>query len=81
MKTTTSSGHWDAIEVRRHRIWLYDPPVIHPQGFGVMYLHDVDGDTLRERSEFTRLFDKHRITCGRPRSWAHLVAGPGGPGL
>src|SRR5581483_726523 len=45
--------------------------------FGVLYLHDLDGETLRDRPAFTRLFDELRLACvcphGRRSWWADRV--------
>ena len=63
-----STGHWESIDIRRHRVWLYVPRALHPRGFSLLYLHDVDGETLRERHEFTRLFDQHGLRVAIPEA-------------
>jgi S-formylglutathione hydrolase len=64
------NGTWTRVDLSGKTADLYAPPE-RPR-FGVLYLHDDTGETLRDRPVFTRLFDELRLACVCPhgqRSW------------
>src|SRR5262249_54368657 len=45
---------------------IYDPPAPEPR-FAVLYLHDLDPESLRDQATFTRLFDRFKLACVCPQ--------------
>jgi pimeloyl-ACP methyl ester carboxylesterase len=64
------NGTWSQVAIAGKRADIYDPPAT-PR-FGVLFLHGMGLETLRDRAAFTRLFDELRLACVCPhgqRSW------------
>jgi esterase/lipase superfamily enzyme len=64
------SGTWTAETIAGKRADVYEPP--HPPRFGVLHLHGVGLETLRDNPAFTRLFQELNLACVCPhgqRSW------------
>jgi S-formylglutathione hydrolase len=64
-------GSWSALEIAGKPADVYEPAGCHP-AFGVLHLHDVGLDTLRDRPAFTRWFDELGVACVCPhgkRCW------------
>ncbi|MGH7139861.1 MAG: alpha/beta hydrolase-fold protein [Pirellulales bacterium] len=60
------------ITVAGHRCQMYEPPERHPQGWSIVFLHDVDADGLRGRAAYLEAFARYGIPCIAPlsgRSW------------
>lgn len=65
-------GTWTSEEIRGKRADIYEPPRGARVRFGILHLHGVGLETLRDRPAFTRLFDELRLACVCPhgqRSW------------
>ena len=64
------SGTWQTVDIAGK-----PADVFAPEGkprFGVLFLHDEGGETLRDRFVFTQLFDELRLACVCPhgkQSW------------
>jgi S-formylglutathione hydrolase len=66
------SGTWQRVEIAGKSAEVYEPPGASRPRFGVLHLHDMDLETLRDNSTFTRLFDELRLGCVCPhggRCW------------
>jgi S-formylglutathione hydrolase len=66
------SGTWNLVEIAGKPADVYDLPGPGRPRFGVLHLHGHGLTTLRDKPEFTRLFDELRLACGCPhgqRSW------------
>jgi S-formylglutathione hydrolase len=64
------NGTWTTVEIAGRPADVYDPAT--PPRLAVLYLHDADGQTLRGRPTFTRLFDELGLACVCPQggqSW------------
>jgi hypothetical protein len=68
-------GTWTTIDIAGHPADVYQP--VNPPRLAVLYLHDLDGQTLRGRSAFTRLFDELNLGCvcphGGPFWWVDRI--------
>jgi S-formylglutathione hydrolase len=77
-------GTWSEIDVAGKPALVYDPPDGRPR-FGVLYLHGAGLETLRDRPEFTNLFDELRLGCACPFGdvcwWADRVCPEFDPAL
>src|SRR4051794_30631211 len=66
-------GGWSGLEVGGKPADVYEPPGRRPR-FGVLYLHDSDGVTLKERPAYTGLLGRLGLACvcphGGPCWWA-----------
>ncbi len=66
------NGTWTREDVGEKPADVYEPGGGARPRFGVLYLHDVDGETLADRPAFTNLFDELRLACVCPhgrRCW------------
>jgi esterase/lipase superfamily enzyme len=64
------SGTWNTADIAGKPADVYEPAQ-RPR-FGVLHLHDLDRETLRDRPSFSRLFDELRLACVCPHgdsSW------------
>jgi len=65
-------GTWTTLEIAGKTTEVYDLPRGKRPRFGVLHLHGVGLETLRDNSAFTRLFDDLGVACVCPhgqRSW------------
>jgi S-formylglutathione hydrolase len=65
------SGTWTTETIAARTAHLFEPSAGPPR-FGVLYLHDLGGETLAGQPSFTRLLDERRLACICPlddRSW------------
>src|SRR5262245_7629636 len=65
-------GTWTTLDVGGKPADVYDLPGNAPPRFGVLHLHGVGLETLRDRPAFTRLFDELKLACICPhgqRCW------------
>jgi S-formylglutathione hydrolase len=65
------SGTWSVADVAGKPTEVYEPAGGRPR-FGIVYLHDVGRESLRDRPAFTGLFDTLRLSCVCPHgdhSW------------
>ncbi|HKB35352.1 MAG TPA: alpha/beta hydrolase-fold protein [Gemmataceae bacterium] len=66
------NGAWTTLDVGGKPADIYDPPAGVKPRFGVLHLHGLARQTLRDRPVFTRLFDELRVACVCPhgqRCW------------
>jgi esterase/lipase superfamily enzyme len=66
------TGSWVVAEIAGKPADVYEPPGPSRPRFGVLHLHGVGLETLRDRPAFTRLFDELKLACVCPfgqRSW------------
>jgi S-formylglutathione hydrolase len=79
------NGTWARAPIRGKPADLYDPPGEARPRFAVLYLHDEDAASLRDRPAFTRLFDELRLGCVCPHGglswWAARVCPDFDPAL
>jgi S-formylglutathione hydrolase len=64
------SGAWTTASIAGKSADVYDPPA--PPRFGVLHLHGVGRETLRDNPAYTRLFAALNLACVCPhgqRSW------------
>jgi S-formylglutathione hydrolase FrmB len=64
------NGTWTTVDIAGRPADIYEPAT-RPR-LAVLYLHDADGQTLRDRPAFTRLFDELGLGCVCPsggQSW------------
>ena len=69
---TIMNGIWTDIEVAGKRVEIYEPPANPLPRFGVIYLHPLGLETLRDRPAFTKFLDAYKLVCVCPhakRSW------------
>jgi S-formylglutathione hydrolase len=65
-------GQWSTVDIAGKPADVYDPPGSNRPRFGVLHLHGVGLETLRDRPAFTRWFDELKLACICPhgqRSW------------
>jgi S-formylglutathione hydrolase len=66
------SGTWNTVEIAGKRADVYDlSGAIRPR-LGILYLHGIGLETLRDNPTYTRLFDELGLACVCPhggRSW------------
>ncbi len=65
-------GTWTTLDIAGKPVEVYDPPGSAPPRFGILHLHGIGLETLRDKPAFTRLFDELRLACVCPhgqRSW------------
>jgi len=71
------SGTWTQSEIAGKQADVYEPPGPTRPRFGVLYLHGSGLETLREKDEFTRLFEEHQLVCVCPHGqlcwWADRI--------
>jgi esterase/lipase superfamily enzyme len=66
------NGQWEEVAIGRKQADVYEPPGLTRPRFGLLHLHGVGLETLRDRPVFTQLFDKFHLICVCPhgqRSW------------
>lgn len=61
---------WTSETVAGKPLDVYRPEAAHNHRFGVLFLHGVGGETLRDQPVFTTLFDALNLPCVSP------IAGP-----
>lgn len=67
-----SNGSWRRIDIAGRPAEVYEPPARNPHGYAVVYLHDLDLGSLREKSAFCRELSRHGLPAVAPlagRSW------------
>ncbi len=57
------NGTWTTTELAGHPVEVYAPASEPRPRLAVLYLHDRDGETLRNHPTFTRWFDELRLGC------------------
>ncbi len=65
-------GTWSEVLLAGKTVEIYEPAGAPQPRFGVVFLHPLGLETLRDRPAFTRVFDERRIVCVCPhvqRSW------------
>jgi S-formylglutathione hydrolase len=65
-------GTWTTVDLAGKQADVYDPPAGALPRFGVLFLHGIGLETLRDCPAFTRWFDELRLACVCPhsmRSW------------
>ena len=66
------NGSWEQIEIAGHAAEAYEPPERNSHGYAVVYLHDLDQRSLREKPAFCRELARHGLPAVVPfsgRSW------------
>src|SRR5262245_32930564 len=67
--------NWSSVEVAGKRVDVFDPP--GPVRFGVLHLHGVGGESLRDDPVYTRLLGALNLACACPQGeqswWADRV--------
>jgi S-formylglutathione hydrolase len=66
------NGKWTEVEIGGKRADVFEPAGTNHPRFGILHLHGVGLETLRDRPAFSRLFDKMNLLCVCPhgqRSW------------
>src|ERR1700746_2055720 len=66
------NGTWTEVDVGGKRADIYEPPGNKQPRFGILHLHGVGLETLRDRPAFTRVCDELNLGCVCPhgqRSW------------
>ncbi|HZZ81314.1 MAG TPA: alpha/beta hydrolase-fold protein [Gemmataceae bacterium] len=79
------NGAWTDITLAGKTVEVYDPkPGARPR-FGVLFLHPLGLETLRDRRAYTEIFDKLNLVClcphGQRSWWVNRVCGEFDPGL
>jgi S-formylglutathione hydrolase len=59
---------WNTITLQGKPIEFYEPPGTTKPRFGVLFLHDQNSETLRDRPAFTRVLDSLNLACTCPRA-------------
>jgi S-formylglutathione hydrolase len=71
------NGTWSGVEIAGKPADVYEPPGPGRPRFGLLYLHGVGLETLRDNQVFTALFDELRLSCVCPHGqrcwWADRV--------
>src|SRR5262249_13565841 len=65
-------GTWETADIAGKRADVYEPAGSLPPRFGILHLHGLGLETLRDRVAFTLLFDELNLACICPhgaRSW------------
>jgi S-formylglutathione hydrolase len=66
------AGIWTTVDVAGKPADVFEPQAGKRARFGVLHLHDLDRQTLRDRPSFTGLFDELQLACVCPQggvSW------------
>jgi S-formylglutathione hydrolase FrmB len=73
----SSAPTWSEVEVAGHACEVYEPPRASEHGYTVIYLHGIHLQSLRDKGEFLRQFDRHglRVVCPRtgPSWWSDRI--------
>src|SRR5262245_13658683 len=64
------NGAWSLQSVAGKSVDVYFPVSAHVPRFGILFLHGIGGETLRDRPAFTQVFDELNLPCVSP------IAGP-----
>jgi S-formylglutathione hydrolase FrmB len=67
-----SAGIWSTADVAGHSCRVFEPAQPTPHGFVVVYLHCIEGASLRGSPAFVREFERHGLRVIEPvtgRSW------------
>lgn len=64
------NGAWTATIVDGKTLDVYQPAATGTPRFGIIFLHGIGGETLRDKPAFTRVFDELNLPCVSP------IAGP-----
>ena len=67
-----SSGIWTDLDVAGHRCRIYESPTPGAHNYAVLYLHDVDGNSLDHHPPFIHEFDQYNLNLACPvtgHSW------------
>jgi pimeloyl-ACP methyl ester carboxylesterase len=64
------NGAWTREIIAGKEADVYQPPPAGKPRFGVIYLHDLDQETLRDHPAFTGFFDKWSLACVCPHGGA-----------
>jgi S-formylglutathione hydrolase len=65
-------GIWHGITIAGKQADVYEPPQHERPRFGILHLHGIGLETLRDRQAFTKVFDELQLVCVCPhgqRSW------------
>jgi S-formylglutathione hydrolase len=65
-------GTWNRVEIGGKPADIYDPAAGDRPRFGILHLHGVGLETLRDNAAYTRMFDELRLACVCPhgqRCW------------
>ncbi|MBM4068616.1 MAG: esterase [Planctomycetes bacterium] len=60
------NGTWSAIILDGKVLDVYQPAATGKPRFGIIFLHGVGGETLRDQPAFTRVFDELNLPCVSP---------------
>lgn len=66
------NGGWSNVTISGKPAAVYQPAAAARPRFGILYLHDQNGQTLQDRPAYTSLFDQLSLVCICPlsaRSW------------
>src|SRR5262249_40661280 len=63
-------GEWSVLRVNDKPVDLFDPPSTSRVSFGILFLHDIGGETLKGHSALRDLFASLGIACLCPRTGA-----------
>jgi S-formylglutathione hydrolase len=70
-------GIWNSVEIAGKRADVYELPSGARPRFGILHLHGVGLETLRDRPAFTRVFDELNLVCVCPHGqrcwWADRI--------
>ena len=65
-------GVWSNVILAGKTVECYEPPAAAPPRFGILFLHPLGLETLRDRPAFTKVLDARNLVCVCPhgkRSW------------
>ncbi|HEV3116475.1 MAG TPA: alpha/beta hydrolase-fold protein, partial [Gemmataceae bacterium] len=72
-------GAWSTVQIGGKPAEIYQDQGGLPPRFGILYLHDSDLESLRERPAFSRWFDELNLACVCPHGarcwWGDRVCG------
>jgi S-formylglutathione hydrolase FrmB len=78
-------GNWSTIDIGGHECRAFQPTQPSPQGYTVLYLHDVECGGLDAHAKFTQLFDRYGFRCLAPMTgdswWTDRIYPPFDPQL
>ena len=79
------NGTWTTLEIAGKPADVYEPAGGARPRFGLLHLHGIGLEMLRDNFAFTRLFDELRLACVCPHGqrcwWADRICPDFGPGL
>jgi len=59
---------WTRLEIAGKSADVFDPPDVVRPRFGLLFLHDQDGESLRESAIYTRLLHEGKLACVCPQA-------------